>query len=139
MSKSEKSCQLNFSVPFHDLDPLQVMWHGNYLKYFDMTRSDLFNNLGVDLYQVYEDAKYIFPITKTYTKHIFPLRFRDEFTCKATLIEAHYKILIHFEIRLVQNNTLCARGKSEQVAVKLPEMEIMLRIPDDVRKALGFE
>ncbi len=134
----EKSCQLKFSVPFHDLDPLQVVWHGNYMKYFDMTRSDLFNRLGVDLYQVYKDAKYIFPITRTSTKHIFPLRFRDEFTCKATLMEAHYKILIHFEIRLDKNNRLCARGKSEQVAVKLPEMEIMLRIPDDVRTALGF-
>ena len=134
----EKSCQLKFSVPFHDLDPLQVVWHGNYMKYFDMTRADLFNGLGVDLYQVYKDAKYIFPITKTSTKHIFPLRFRDEFTCKATLMEARYKILIHFEIRLDKNNRLCAKGKSEQVAVKLPEMEIMLRIPDDVRTALGF-
>ncbi len=138
MDIPEKSCQLKFSVPFHDLDPLQVVWHGNYLKYFDITRADLFNKFGVDLYQVYKDSKYIFPITKTYTKHIFPLRFRDEFICKANLIEAQYKILIHFEIRLVKNNTLCAKGKSEQVAVKLPEMKIMLRIPDDVRKTLGF-
>jgi len=138
MSISEKFCQLKFSVPFHDLDPLQVVWHGNYLKYFDMTRADLFLKFGVDLYRVYEDAKYIFPITKTYTKHIFPLRFRDEFICEAKLIEARYKILIHFEIRLVKDNKLCARGKSEQVAVKLPEMEIMLRIPDAVRKTLGF-
>jgi len=138
MGMPDKICQLKFSVPFHDLDPLQVVWHGNYLKYFDMTRSDLFNKLGVDLYQVYEDMNYIFPITKTYTKHIFPLRFRDEFICQAKLMEAQYKILIHFEIRLTKDNTLCARGKSEQVAVKLPEMEIMLRIPDDIRKALGF-
>jgi len=138
MDIPEKSCQLKFSVPFHDLDPLQVVWHGNYLKYFDITRADLFNKFGVDLYQVYKDSKYIFPITKTYTKHIFPLRFRDEFICKANLIEAQYKILIHFEIRLVKDNTLCAKGKSEQVAVKLPEMKIMLRIPDDVRKTLGF-
>lgn len=138
MSIPVKSCQLKFSVPFHDLDPLQVMWHGNYLKYFDMTRSDLFLKFGVDLYRVYKDAKYIFPITKTYTKHIFPLRFRDEFICEAKLIEGKYKILIHFEIRLVKNNKLCARGKSEQLAVKLPEMETMFRIPDDVRTALGF-
>lgn len=138
MTMPEKSCQVKFSVPFHDLDPLQIVWHGNYMKYFDITRSDLFNKLGVDLYRVYEDTKYIFPITKTFTKHIFPLRFRDEFTCKATIIEANYKIRIHFEIRLDKNNILCARGKSEQVAVKLPEMEIMLRIPDDIRTALGF-
>lgn len=138
MTFSEKSCQLQFSVPFHDLDPLQIMWHGNYLKYFDMTRADLFDKLGVDLYQVYEDANYIFPITKTYTKHILPLRFRDEFICKATLSEALYKIVVQFEIRLIKNNILCAKGKSEQVAVKLPEMEIMLRIPDNVRIALGF-
>jgi acyl-CoA thioester hydrolase len=66
------------------------------------------------------------------------LRYRDEFTCKATVTEAQYKIVINFEIRLVGDNQLCARGKSEQVAVKYPAMEILFEIPDDIRKALGF-
>ena len=137
-SKSQKSHEVRFSVPFYDLDPMQVVWHGNYLKYFDITRAGLFDNIGVDLYAFYEKTKYIFPIIKTSTKHIFPLKHRDEFICKASLADVSFKIIIDFEIRLVSGNRLCARGRSEQAAVKYPEMEILYRIPDEIREGLGF-
>ncbi len=137
-SKSQKSHEVRFSVPFYDLDPMQVVWHGNYLKYFDITRAGLFDNIGVDLYAFYEKTKYIFPIIKTSTKHIFPLKHRHEFICKASLTDVSFKIIIDFEIRLVSGNRLCARGRSEQAAVKYPEMEILYRIPDEIREGLGF-
>lgn len=140
MTKNEPAgtCEKTFVVPFHDLDPMQVMWHGNYFKYFDITRDALFCKLGADLYRVYEDTRYIFPIIRTSIKHVFPLRFRDEFVCRAVLKEAHYKITIAFEIRLTADNRISARGQSQQAAVKIPEMETMLKIPENIRQALGF-
>ena len=133
-----KSCEIKLSVPFHDLDPLNMVWHGNYLKYFDMARSELFIGSGVDLFEYFKNTNYLFPITKTATKHVLSLKYRDEFTCKATCVEAQYKIVIDFKIRLAQNNKLCAKGRSEQVAVKYPQMEMMFEIPQDIRRALGF-
>jgi len=76
--------------------------------------------------------------TRWHTKFLVSLRHRDQFTCKATLKEARYKIVVDFEIRLNNNETLCAKGRSEQVAVKYPETEILFEIPNDIRKALGF-
>ncbi len=137
-STKNKSCEVKLTVPFHDLDPMQMVWHGNYLKYFDIARSALFDNLGVDLFSYFKRANYLFPITKISTKHIVSLRYRDEFKCKATVVEAQYKIVVELQIRLVENNQLCAKGRSEQVAVKYPEMEIMFEIPDEIRKALRF-
>ncbi|MFW5901597.1 MAG: acyl-CoA thioesterase [Thermodesulfobacteriota bacterium] len=136
--KTDKACELEFSVPFHDLDPMKVMWHGNYFKYFDITRDQLFRDLGVDLYQVYHDTQYIFPIIRTQIKHVFPLKFRDAFICRAQLMEAAYKIVIDFQIRLAESGQVCSKGRSEQAAVKIPEMETMLRIPETIRKSLGF-
>jgi acyl-CoA thioester hydrolase len=133
-----KSCEIKLAVPFHDLDPLNMVWHGNYLKYFDMARSALFASAGLDLFEYIKDTSYIFPITKTSSKHIVSLRYQDEFICTATCLEAQYKIVIDFKIRLVKDNTLCAKGRSEQVTVKCPEMEMMFEIPHDVRTALGF-
>ncbi len=132
------SHEIQLKVPFCDLDPMQMVWHGNYLKYFDVARSELFDTLGIDLLNYFKKTKYLFPITKTSTKHIVSLRYRDEFMCKATVVEAQYKIVVDFKIRLVNNNQICTKGRSEQVAVKYPEMEIMFEIPDDIRKALGF-
>ena len=57
---------------------------------------------------------------------------------KNGFLEAQYKIVMAFQIRLVGSNQLCAKGSSEQVDVKYPEKEIMFEIPEDIRKALGF-
>jgi acyl-CoA thioester hydrolase len=42
-----------------------------------------------------------------------------------------------FEIRRVMDGAVCTKGSSDQVAVKLPEMEIMFEIPGDIREAFG--
>ncbi|MFZ0131831.1 MAG: thioesterase family protein [Desulfobacterales bacterium] len=125
-------------VPFHDLDPLQVVWHGNYLKYFDIARFGLFRQAGLDLYRYFLDHQLIFPVTRSSTKHIVPLRHDDAFVCKATVTEAVYKIAMSFEIRLTAGNQVCTRGTSEQVAVKMPEMEMQFEVPGDISAALGF-
>jgi acyl-CoA thioester hydrolase len=134
----KKSFELRKMVPFYDLDPMQIVWHGNYLNYFEDARRELLEHLGVDLYKYFEKTKTIFPIIRTSTKHIYPLRYRDEFICKATLVDARFKLVVDFEIRLAADDKICARGKTEQVAVLTPTMEIMLRIPDEIRIALGF-
>jgi len=138
-SQNLKSHETQLTVPFYDLDPMRMVWHGNYLKYFDTTRAELFYAAGFDPLKYFKKTNYLFPITKTSTKHIVSLRYRDEFKCKATVVEAEYKIVIDFNIRLEKDNQLCARGRSEQVAVKYPDMEILFEIPDDIRKILGFK
>jgi acyl-CoA thioester hydrolase len=140
--KVYKSAEIKMTVPFYDLDPLHVVWHGNYLKYFDNARSALFDSLGIDLYGFYKKTKYLFPIIKTSTRHVFPLRHRDEFTVKATVTAAKYKIVTEFEIRLIKDGKICAKGTSEQVAVINQkhdgELEMALTIPEEISKALGF-
>ncbi len=133
------SFDIDMKVAFHDLDPLQIVWHGNYLKYFDVARFGLFAAAGIDLYQYMLTQKYVFPVTRSAVKHIVPLRPFDEFVCRALVTEAQYKIVMKFEIRKKdEDRTVCARGTSEQLAVRFPEMEMEFAIPDDIREALGF-
>jgi acyl-CoA thioester hydrolase len=137
-----KSAEVKMTVPFYDLDPLHVVWHGNYLKYFDNARAELFDSLGIDLYGYYKKTKYLFPIIKTSTRHVFPLRHRDEFIVKATVTAAKYKIVTEFEIRFAKDGRIAAKGTSEQVAVigndDTGELEMALTIPGEISKALGF-
>lgn len=131
-----KHFETGHKVPFHDMDPMHVMWHGNYYKYFDVTRFDLFKAVGIDLYEYSFSKQVSFPVSRSSIKHIAPLKFHDEFICKATVTEAEYKIAIDFEIRLKDTGQICARGKSEQVAVRVPEMTLLFRIPEDITSAL---
>jgi acyl-CoA thioester hydrolase len=125
-------------VSFYDLDPMQIVWHGNYLKYFDDARAALFDHLGVDLFEFHDRTGYIFPIIRSSVKHVRPLRHRDEFICRATVKEARSKIVVAFEIRLAADGTLCARGTTEQAAVLEPQMEMAYTIPEEIRRSLGF-
>ena len=134
----KNSYEIKMKVAFHDLDPMQVVWHGNYLKYFDVARFGLFAEAGIDLYDYMVNHHYVFPVTRSSIKHIAPLKPFDEFICQATVTEALYKIGMAFEIRLITDGALCARGNSEQLAVRYPEMEMEFEIPQDIRIALGF-
>ena len=131
------SYEVTLKVPFHDLDPMQIVWHGHYMKYFDIARSELYDHLGVDLFAFHDKTRYIFPIIRTSVKHIHPLKRGDEFVCRATVKEARTKIVVVFEIRLVKDGTICARGSTEQVAVREPEMEMEFSIPEEISRALG--
>ncbi len=131
------STEIRLSVPFHDLDPMMIVWHGNYFKYFDQARFALFDAAGIDLYGYMTKEQLVFPITRTNTKFIQALRAKEEFTCRATVTESRNKIAIEFEIRK-SNNDLCARGYSEQLAVRLPEMTLEFEIPENIQRAFGF-
>ncbi|MDA8125212.1 MAG: thioesterase family protein [Deltaproteobacteria bacterium] len=136
-TKTRPSYEVKLKVAFYDLDPLQIVWHGNYLKYFDVARGELFDHLGVDLFDFHRKTNLIFPIIRTSVKHIRPLKWGDEFICRATVKEARTKIVVAFEIRLVKDGILCARGETEQVAVRVPEMEMAFSIPEDICRSLG--
>ena len=123
-------------VPFFDVDPMQIVWHGNYLKYFDITRQAYAEACGLDFYRYKADTGFVFPVIRSTIKHVYPLRFGDEFICKLILVDTKVKVVMDFEIRLADNGKLCARGRTEQVALRLPEMEMELAIPEDVQEAL---
>ena len=136
--ENRKSCEVGIKVPFHDLDPMNIVWHGNLMKYFDVARFALLDQCGIDLQDYFEKTNVLFPIVKTSTKHIIALRNGDELICRVTVLEARIKIVMDFEIRREGKNEICARGRSQQVAVIYPQMEMMFEIPGEIRKALGF-
>ncbi len=133
---SEVKCSVKLKVPFYDLDPLNIVWHGNYLKYFDRARQELFDHAGIDLFNYYETAHYLFPVIRSSVKHLYPLRYSEEFICTAILREASVKIVLDFEIRLVENGKLAATGRGEQCALFAPTMEMELAIPKEIQDAL---
>jgi acyl-CoA thioester hydrolase len=138
MKEKQKSFEVKIKIPFFDLDPMQIVWHANYLNYFEIARAALFENNGIDLSSFFEKYQLIFPIIKTSTKHVLPLRHNDEIICKATLVDAYVKLIVDFEIRKVTDGKICTRGRTEQVAVKIPGMEMLFSMPEEIRRAFGF-
>jgi acyl-CoA thioester hydrolase len=131
------SASVRLKVPYYDVDVMQVVWNGNYLKYFEVARQALFKEQGVDLFRYMHEKRYVFPVIRSVIKHIRSLRLDDEFICKAVLKEAKVKIVLEFEIKRISDGQVCAKGQSEQVALLLPEMEMAFKIPEEIQEALS--
>ncbi len=97
-------------------------------------RSGLLRQAGLDLHDFYLSSNCVFPIIKTATKHIFPLRYGDAFICRATVAECKEKLVIDFEIRLKEGGRVCVKGRTEQVAVQMPS-EMQFELPAAIRSA----
>lgn len=132
-----RSTSVKLLVPYYDVDMMEVVWNGNYFKYFERARQALFLESGLDLRSYMKEKRFVFPVIRSKIKHIRPLRVNDEFICTAFLQEVKIKIVLGFEIRLTANGLVCAKGQSEQVALLLPEMEMAYQIPEDVQQALS--
>ena len=127
-------------VLFHDLDMMQVVWHGNYFKYFGEARLALFAQAGLErLYLPDADAQWLYPVVRSEVKHVAPLRFMDEFTVTARLREAKYKIVIDFEIRKQPEDKVCTRASTQQVAISATDYALSFSIPDEIRRGFGLE
>jgi len=66
MKEKQKSFEVKYGCRFFDLDPMQIVWHANYLNYFEIARAALFRNNGIDLYSFYEKDQLIFPHYKNF-------------------------------------------------------------------------
>jgi acyl-CoA thioester hydrolase len=103
------------TVEFYDLDPLRIVWHGNYLNYFEVGRRALLEKIGYS-YREMEDSGYAFPVIEVSIKYLSSLRFKDRARVKAILMEYENRLLIRYEIRNAQTGVLTTKGFSTQMA-----------------------
>ncbi|PTX43026.1 acyl-CoA thioester hydrolase [Christiangramia gaetbulicola] len=100
-------------VRFHECDPLQIVWHGNYYKYFEEGREDFCRQHGIS----YLDAKrngFATPIVKTECEHKLPLKYGDEFEVETTFVNSEAAKII-FEYKIFSESKLICTGRTTQV------------------------
>ena len=103
------------TVEFFDLDPFQVVWHGNYLNYFEIGRRVLLDKIGYGYYEMAESG-YAFPVVEVSVKYLASLRHRDRARIRAVLEEYENRLMIKYEIRNAQTDILTTKGVTTQMA-----------------------
>jgi acyl-CoA thioester hydrolase len=107
--------EAEISVEFYDLDPLRVVWHGNYINYFEAGRRALLEKIGYS-YDEMEKSGYAFPVIEVSAKYLSSLKIKDKARVKAVLMEYENRLLIRYEIRNAQTGQLTTKGFSTQMA-----------------------
>ena len=107
-------------VPFFDVDSYRIVWHGNYPKYFEIARCMLLEEIGFP-YQKMEESGFFFPVIDLQTKYVKPILFKQKIQVQATLREWEHKLVIDYLITDLESREKLTKGRTQQVAVKMPE------------------
>ena len=114
------SCEIEFKVDFNDCDPMRIVWHGNYINYFERARCALLDKIGYNYIDM-EKSGYIFPVAEVRSKYIRSLRFGDTCRAKAILVEYENMIKIDFELYNAETGELTTKGTVSQMCVSLAD------------------
>ena len=117
------------TIEFFDLDPMRVVWHGNYLNYFEIGRRLLLEKIGYN-YNDMEKSGFTFPVVEITAKYLSPLRFMDRARIRAILIEYENCLRIKYEIRNIDTGVLVTRGLSTQMAYDIKAGESCFVCPE---------
>ena len=108
------SCPIK--IHLYDVDPMNVVWHGNYLRFFEKARSALLELLDYD-YQQMKASGYVWPIVDFRIKYIKPLRLQQTVIVEAGLIEYENRLKIDYRIYDEKTGELLTKANSIQLAV----------------------
>lgn len=130
MRADRPSAAIDARVPFHDCDPLFVMWHGRYFEYMARARAELMRGLDLDVPRI-RALGYRMYVTDARCRYMFPLHYGDEIRITARLIEARPLIKITYDIRNLTHDRRAARAMTT-LAMLDGEGELLVPTPDDM-------
>ena len=109
------SAEIDIKVRFSETDAMGVVWHGNYLKFFEDAREyfgELFKMEYLDMYK----NGYFTPLVKTEINHKAVVYYGQAVRVKATLTQcAAAKIIFEYEVINLETNEIAATGKTIQI------------------------
>ena len=117
----------NFAVRFNETDPLGIVWHGNYITYFEDGREAFGRHFGISYLDI-QKSGFVTPIIKSVCEHKFPLKYGD--ICRIETIFENTlaaKMIYKFKI-FNQDEKLVCIGETIQVFLD-NEGDLMLTLP----------
>ncbi|EPY00270.1 acyl-CoA thioesterase [Magnetospirillum fulvum] len=133
------SAEITLTAQFYDLDPMQVVWHGNYPRYLEQARCALLDHIGYN-YPEMEASGYLWPIVDMRLKYVRPVRFAQTIRVSATLAEYENRLRIEYRITDAGTGEVLTKATTTQLAVEAASQELCLESPsalvERVRKLL---
>lgn len=104
-------------VIYGDTDNMGQAYYGNYFRWFEIGRNELFRSLGL-AYATVESRGIFLPVAETYCKYSVPARY-DDFLTIETSLDSRLKGAIKFDYRIFgqDEKTLLAQGYTKHACL----------------------
>jgi acyl-CoA thioester hydrolase len=115
-------------VPFFDVDSMDVVWHGHYVKYLEIARCALLDRLGHNYAQM-KVAGYVWPVIDLQLRYVRAARFGQRLRVRADLVEWKNRLKIHYLISDAETGERMTRASTIQVAVNIADGAMQMVSP----------
>ncbi|WP_066566295.1 thioesterase family protein [Snodgrassella sp. CFCC 13594] len=122
-------------VPFFDVDSMEIVWHGHYVKYLEEARCAFLTALNYD-YNVMRKEGYAWPVVHLQLKYVRPAQFGQLLRVVVKLVEFETYLKLDYEIRDAHEDTRLTLGSTTQVAVAMATRETQIQTPASWQNAV---
>lgn len=124
-----------FEIPFFDVDSMEIMWHGHYVKYLEMARCAFLEEIHYT-YDVMKAKGFGWPIVQLNLKYVRPALFRQKIRVELALVDYETCCRIEYKIVDCQTNQKLTEGSTTQMAVEIATKESQFQTPKSWRDAV---
>lgn len=122
--------EIEFDIRFSETDAMGVVWHGNYLKYFEDAREAFGKKFGMEYLDIYSEG-YFTPIVKSEINHKSPLYYGERAKILIKYIPTKAaKLIFEYEIVNLVSGKISATGSTTQVFLTETTRKLNLNKPD---------
>lgn len=119
----------SFEVKFSEADPLGIVWHGHYIRYFEDGREAFGKEYGIGYLAFYKEG-FVIPIVHVECDYKRSLRYGDTVKVEMEYIPTDAaKMLFNYRLFNVETNELVATGSSVQVFLDKDGTTLQLATP----------
>jgi acyl-CoA thioester hydrolase len=125
-------------VQFFDLDPMEIVWHGHYVKYLEIVRGVLLDAIDYNYVQM-KASGYVWPVIDLHLRYIAPAAFTQRLKLRAEIVEWENRLKIAYLISDAVSGRRLSRATTTQVAVQITTGEMCYVSPPVLFEKLGVE
>ena len=121
--------------PFFDVDAMQIVWHGHYVKYLEMARCAFLSAIQYD-YREMGVQGFSWPIVQLHVKYVKPAVFGQKIRVDLAVVEIESCLRIDYTLVDVASGAKLTQASTTQVAVSLATGEMQFQTPDSWLNAI---
>ncbi|RXT04785.1 thioesterase family protein [Ammoniphilus sp. CFH 90114] len=129
-------------VRYQETDQMKVVYHANYLVWFEIGRTDYIRELGIS-YSHLEQMGILLPVLEVQCKYIQAAKYEDELKVETTVSELKgVRLTFKYQVKRVKDDQLLAEGWTQHVfaTTDLKPVNLRSKMPELYRMIIdGIE
>ncbi|MDO8288824.1 MAG: acyl-CoA thioesterase [Parvibaculum sp.] len=134
--KSLVSSAAPLRIQFYDLDPMNIVWHGNYARFFEIGRSALLDKIGYN-YRAMEASGFAWPVIDMHVRYYRSLELGQDLEIETGITEWENRLKFSYVIKSKVTGKRMTTGHTVHVALDMQSKEMKWETPPVLREKLA--